>query len=85
MKNYYGLPIGYEFFTFNPNPPEGSLPLLGGEYLRESYEILWAWVQNQTGYLKTEAEWQALSATNNGNVPFYSDGDGSTTFRVPSL
>lgn len=33
----------------------------------------------------SEAEWQTLYTNQNGNVPFYSTGDGSTTFRVPSL
>lgn len=79
------VPVGHEYFTFNPNVPQGSLPLFGGEYSRETYSALWSWVQQQTGYLKTEAEWQTLAASNNGNVPYYSDGDGSTTFRVPAL
>ena len=85
VRDHGGMPIGHEYFSMNPNIPEGSLPLFGGEYSRETYSDLWAWVQTQTGYLKTEAEWLALSAAHNGNVPFYSDGDGSTTFRVPSL
>lgn len=25
-----GLPVGFEYFTTNPNIPAGSLPLLGG-------------------------------------------------------
>lgn len=79
------VPVGHEYFTFNPNVPQGSLPLFGGEYSRKTYSALWSWVQEQTGYLKTEAEWQTLAASNNGNVPYYSDGDGSTTFRVPAL
>ena len=85
VREHGGMPIGHEYFSMNPNIPEGSLPLFGGEYSRETYSDLWAWVQTQTGYCKTEAEWMALSASHNGNVPFYSDGDGSTTFRVPSL
>lgn len=85
IRQHGNLPVGYEYFTFNPSIPQGSLPLFGGEYDRDTYSDLWEWVQTQTGYLKTEAEWQTLSASNNGNVPFYSDGDGSTTFRVPSL
>lgn len=85
VRDHGGMPIGHEYFSMNPNIPEGSLPLFGGEYSRETYSDLWAWVQTQTGYCKTEAEWQTLSTANNGNVPFYSDGDGSTTFRVPSL
>ena len=85
IRQHGNLPVGYEYFTFNPSIPQGSLPLFGGEYSRDTYSDLWEWVQTQTGYLKTEAEWQTLSASNNGNVPFYSSGDGSTTFRVPSL
>ena len=85
LYNHEDVPVGFEYFTMNPNIPQGSLPLLGGEYSRETYADLWAWVQTQSGYLKTEAEWQTLSTANNGNVPFYSSGDGSTTFRVPSL
>ena len=85
LYNHEDVPVGHEYFTFNPNIPQGSLPLFGGEYSRETYSALWNWVQEQTGYLKTEAEWQTLATANNGNVPYYSDGDGSTTFRVPAL
>lgn len=80
-----GLPVGFEYFTINKNIRTGSLPLLGGLYSRELYADLWSWVQEQPGYLITETEWQSKSQANNGNVPFYSGGDGSTTFRVPSL
>lgn len=80
-----GLPVGFEYFTMNPNIPAGSLPLQGGLYSRAAYPDLWEWVQKQTGYLKTESEWQEIAVNNGGNVPFYSKGDGSTTFRVPSL
>ena len=80
-----GVPVGFEYFTTNPNIPVGSLPLIGGTYSRTAYADLWAWVQTQTGYLITEAEWQEKATANEGNVPFYSDGDGSATFRVPSL
>ena len=80
-----GLPVGFEYFTINKNIRAGSLPLLGGLYSRKLYADLWSWVQEQPGYLITETEWQSKSQANNGNVPFYSSGDGSTTFRVPSL
>lgn len=85
IRQHGNVPVGFEYFSMNPNVPQGSLPLLGGEYNRSTYSDLWAWVQEQSGYLKTEAEWQTLSTSNNGNVPYYSSGDGSTTFRVPSL
>lgn len=80
-----GLPVGFETFTINPNLQAGWLPLLGGEYSRTAYADLWAWVQTQNGYLIEESAWQAKAAANGGNVPFYSKGDGSTTFRVPAL
>lgn len=85
VRQHSGIPIGHIYFSVNPNIPQGSLPLFGGEFSRETYSDLWAWVQQQAGYCKTEAEWQALATNNNNNVPYYSDGDGSTTFRVPSL
>lgn len=84
-KDAGGLPVGHEFFTTNPNIPAGCIPLLGGEYSRTAYADLWAWVQTQNGYLLEESSWQAKAAANGGNVPFYSKGDGSTTFRVPAL
>ena len=79
------LPIGFEYFQTNPNVQAGSLPLVGGVFSRVIYADLWEWVQKQRGYLITEAEWQALYVANSGAVPYYSDGDGSTTFRVPAL
>ena len=84
-KDAGGLPVGHEFFTINPNIPAGCIPLLGGEYSRTAYADLWAWVQTQAGYLLEESAWQAKAAANGGNVPFYSKGDGSNTFRVPAL
>ena len=81
----YAMPVGFEAFTVNPNLQAGWLPLLGGEYSRTAYADLWAWVQTQAGYLLEESAWQAKAAANGGNVPFYSKGDGSTTFRVPAL
>lgn len=80
-----GLPVGFEYKQTNPNIQTGSLPLIGGVYDRTIYADLWAWVQTQGSYLITESEWQALAEANGGAVPFYSDGDGSTTFRVPAL
>ena len=80
-----GLPVGFEYFSINPNLPSGSLPLFGGLFSREVYSSLWEYAKSQPGYVISEEQWQALSSSNNGNVPFYSFGDGETTFRVPSL
>ncbi len=81
----YAMPVGFEAFTTNPNLQAGWLPLLGGEYSRTAYADLWAWVQTQDGYLLEESAWQAKAAANSGNVPFYSKGNGISTFRVPAL
>ena len=80
-----GLPVGFEYFSVNPNVPSGSLPLFGGTYSREIYASLWNYAKSQPKYVISEDKWQELYSANNGNVPFYSFGDGKTTFRVPSL
>lgn len=79
------LPVGFEYFTLNKNIQFGSLPMLGGEYSRTTYADLWSFVNEQPNYLIDEDAWQALFVSNNGNVPYYSKGNGTTTFRLPSL
>jgi hypothetical protein len=44
---------------------------------------LWAWVQDNAPLI-TEAQWQTKAAAQK-SVGYYSDGDGSTTFRLPRL
>ena len=80
-----GLPVGFEFFQTSPNARVGTLPLNGGVFSRSEYPQLWSWVQSQSGYLIADSEWQNKASKNDGPVPFYSTGDGSTTFRVPDL
>lgn len=80
-----GLPVGFEFFQTSPNARVGTLPLNGGVFSRSEYPQLWSWVQSQGDYLIAESEWQSKASKNDGPVPFYSTGNGSTTFRVPDL
>ena len=80
-----GLPVGFEFFQTSPNARAGTLPLNGGVFSRSEYPQLWSWVQSQGDYLIAESEWQSKASKNDGPVPFYSTGNGSTTFRVPDL
>lgn len=55
-------------------------------YNRATYSELWNYVQLKPSLLISEAEWQAKYAQTNGKfVPFYSEGDGTTTFRTPLL
>lgn len=76
--------VGDEWHSFTGQIPVGGVPYCGQEVTRATYADLWAWVQAQ-GLVKTESEWQALATSQNGNVPFYSSGDGSTTFRMPKV
>ena len=78
------LPVGHMYWSVEPNVPAGRLPAMGATYNRALYADLWAWA-NSVGLVKTESEWQAIASANDGNCAYYSSGDGSTTFRVPSI
>lgn len=55
-------------------------------YNRATYSELWNYVQLKPSLLISEAEWQAKYAQTGGKfVPYYSSGDGTTTFRTPLL
>ena len=68
-----GLPLGFEYFSMNPNIPFGSLPLLGGTYSKEIYKDLWNWAKSQPGYVISEEEWLLKWSEQKNNVPFYAD------------
>ena len=57
----------------------------GGEFNRADYPKLWAYLQANQALVKTQAQWQTEATANGGICGFYSDGDGTTTFRVPNL
>lgn len=56
----------------------------GGEFNRADYPKLWAYLQANPTLLKTQAEWTTENTTN-GMCGYFSDGNGTTTFRVPNL
>lgn len=85
LEKSVGYPLGAIYPTLYGSIDVGSLPCLGGEYSRETYKDLWELVQTKEGYVVTESEWQALNTANEGNVPKFSSGDGSTTFRLPKI
>ena len=59
---------------------------MGVTYSRLTYPELWDYAQARAGLILTEEEWQAKYAETNGKfVPYYSSGDGSSTFRTPLL
>lgn len=79
-----GLPLGHIYLWPFSTPPDGSIQLNGSIYSRELYSDLWNLIQTK-GWYKPEAEWQSMASANNGYCPWYSDGDGSTTFRTPKF
>lgn len=84
VKKAAGLPLGHYFLHPHENIPEYAIAVNGGTYSRTLYKDLWAYAQ-KNGWVKTEAEWQELAGQNNGCCPYWSDGDGETTFRVPKF
>ena len=59
---------------------------MGITYSRLTYPELWDWAGKRAGLVISEEEWQAKFAETNGKfVPYYSSGDGSSTFRTPLL
>lgn len=81
-----GVPIGTILHTLSLDPLPGTLALDGrlGELSRAVYPDLWKWAENGSGLLISDAEWLALAAVQS-SVPYYSSGDGITTFRVPLM
>ena len=80
-----GLPIGTTIQHLGTTPPDGFLALNGAEVGRATYSELWNWIQNNSGLLVSEADWQTAYNLNSGNCGSYSDGDGTTTFRLPNV
>lgn len=63
---------------------DNCIVAFGGEFNRADYPKLWAYLQANPTLVKTQAQWQTEN-TANGMCGFYSDGNGTTTFRVPNL
>lgn len=79
-----GLPLGHIYLWPFSTPPDGSIQLNSSLYNRELYSDLWNLIKAK-GWYKSEAEWQSIANANGGYCPWYSDGDGSTTFRTPKF
>ncbi|MFW2606256.1 hypothetical protein [Aliarcobacter butzleri] len=82
LENASSLPIGLPLFSYEIYP--NCVVAFGGELNRAEYPKLWAWLQGKA-FLKTEAQWQAEATANSGICGFFSNGNGTTTFRVPNL
>lgn len=76
--------VGDQWVSVHGIIPNGGVPFLGQEVSRNTYSALWQWAQDNDLVI-SESEWQSLNTSQNGNVPKYSSGDGSTTFRMPKV
>lgn len=79
-----GLPLGYIYAWPYSTPMDGSIQINGQMLNRQLYADLFAYAQAHDQVI-TEAEWQAKAAQQGGYCAYYSDGDGSTTFRAPKF
>lgn len=79
-----GLPLGHLFAWPFQTPPDGAIQCNGATYNRVLYKDFFAYATSK-GWVKTESEWQSIASANGGFCPYYSQGDGSTTFRTPKF
>ena len=83
LDNISTLPIGailngYTIF-------DNCIVAFGGEFNRADYPKLWAYLQANPTLVKTQAQWQTEATANGEICGFFSDGNGTTTFRAPNL
>lgn len=59
---------------------------IGELHSREDQAVWWDWIQREQAEIIDDATWKSLELLSpNGAVSAYSTGDGSTTFRAPSV
>lgn len=74
--------MGSWWISLDNSIPTGGLPHLGHICSRATYGDFWVWCEgNKT--VVSEEDWTAYADAHNGCCPWYSYGDGSTTFRTP--
>ena len=76
------LPMGHLFAWPYQTPPDGAIQCTGATYDRSLYKDFFDYVTSK-GWVKTEEEWQKFANAHGGYCSYYSQGDGSTTFRTP--
>ena len=78
------LPLGHLFAWPFQTPPDGAIQCNGATYNRALYKDFFAYATSK-GWVKPESEWQRIASADGGYCPYYSQGDGSTTFRTPKF
>ena len=76
--------LGQPWFGFHASEvPAGVLLFTATTHSRVLYADFWKYIQDKN-LVRTEEEWQSIYSEQ-GWCPFYSDGDGIDTFRMPIL
>ena len=78
------LPMGHLFAWPYQTPPDGAIQCNGATYDRALYMDFFDYAMSK-GWVKTESEWQSIASASGGYCPYYSQGNGSTTFRTPKF
>ena len=77
------MPIGHYWFGIDPKSKPAGVQIYSGQLLaRSAYQKHWEFVSGGHRTVLSEAEWQSM-VTEQGFCPYFSDGDGSTTYRMP--
>ena len=93
IKSSGGHALGEQWISFDGTIPDGGVPFFGQELNIELYQDLFNWAK-QNNRVISDSEWLSLNETNNGNVPYYSMGNGRagskargsfTTYRLYGL
>ena len=80
-----GKSVGDLWMGFDSKSKPANVQLYAGQLLsRASYEAHSAFVLGGNRTVLSESDWQAQVSAN-GFCPFYSSGDGSTTYRMPLI
>lgn len=77
------IPVGQPWWGFDPKSKPAGVQLFAGQELsRAAYQKHWELISSGKRTLVTESDWQSY-VSQNGFCPYYSSGDGSTTYRMP--
>jgi hypothetical protein len=81
-----GKGVGDLWWGHDPKSVPANVQLYSGQLLsRSAYEAHSALVLGGKRTVVSESEWQSYASAHDGMCPYYSSGDGSTTYRMPCI
>jgi hypothetical protein len=81
-----GKGVGDLWLGHDQKSVPANVQLYSGQLLsRSAYEAHSALVLGGKRTVVTESEWQSYASAHDGMCPYYSSGDGSTTYRMPCI